>query len=254
MSLKKLVSHIGSLATLLLTFSLSHASAQLAVTCTVPTPAQVNVPYLNASCMASGGAPPYTYMVTAGALPGGLSLDQSAGTITGTPSTAGTTFSFTVTATDSTSASAAAPASSLVVNPALTLPCPIATSAVVNVPYTGACSAQGGTPGYVYSISAGSLPPGLGINPSTGAITGIPNTAGSAYAFTVQAIDSYSTPQTVTHAIANFVVGPALSLSCTLPAAEVGVVYATWLYRARRHPELQLFPQYRVVPAAWIVY
>lgn len=50
---------------------------------------------------ASDGVSPYTYAVTAGALPTGLSL-SSAGAITGTPTTAGT-YSFTVTATDASS-------------------------------------------------------------------------------------------------------------------------------------------------------
>lgn len=50
---------------------------------------------------ASDGVSPYTYAVTAGALPTGLSL-SSAGAITGTPTTVGT-YSFTVTATDANS-------------------------------------------------------------------------------------------------------------------------------------------------------
>lgn len=49
---------------------------------------------------AGGGIPAYTFAVTAGVLPGGLSLNSSTGVLSGTPSAAGT-FSFTVTATDS---------------------------------------------------------------------------------------------------------------------------------------------------------
>ena len=48
---------------------------------------------------ASGGTPPYTYAVTGGALPAGLSL-SSGGVISGTPTASGS-FSFTVTVTDS---------------------------------------------------------------------------------------------------------------------------------------------------------
>jgi hypothetical protein len=54
---------------------------------------------------ASGGSPPYTYAVTAGSLPSGLSFDS--GQISGTPSNAGTS-GFTVTVTDSSSTTAAA--------------------------------------------------------------------------------------------------------------------------------------------------
>jgi uncharacterized repeat protein (TIGR02543 family) len=49
---------------------------------------------------ASGGISPYTYSVTSGALPSGLSLDSNTGAISGTPDTRGI-YSFTVTAADS---------------------------------------------------------------------------------------------------------------------------------------------------------
>ncbi len=48
---------------------------------------------------ASGGISPYTYAVTSGSLPTGISLNSSTGVISGTPSGTGTS-SFTVTATD----------------------------------------------------------------------------------------------------------------------------------------------------------
>jgi hypothetical protein len=54
---------------------------------------------------ASGGTPPYTFAITAGSLPPGLSLGASTGCITGTPSTTGV-FCFTVMVTDSLAATA----------------------------------------------------------------------------------------------------------------------------------------------------
>ncbi|WP_409286037.1 putative Ig domain-containing protein, partial [Pseudomonas protegens] len=63
---------------------------------------------------ASGGATPYTYAITAGSLPTGLSLNTSSGVISGTPSGTGT-FNLTVTATDANSATGSR-AYSLVIN------------------------------------------------------------------------------------------------------------------------------------------
>jgi hypothetical protein len=62
-----------------------------------PTPATQNSAY-SFSFTATGGTPPYTFFVSSGALPDGLSMDSS-GNITGTPTNA-TTFAFTVTVTD----------------------------------------------------------------------------------------------------------------------------------------------------------
>lgn len=55
---------------------------------------------------AVGGTSPYTYAVTSGSLPGGLSLNSSTGVISGTPTTAATA-SFTITATDAASSTGA---------------------------------------------------------------------------------------------------------------------------------------------------
>jgi hypothetical protein len=55
----------------------------------------------------SGGAGPYAYAVSGGALPPGLSLDASTGAITGTPTTAGS-YTLDVTVTDANGATATA--------------------------------------------------------------------------------------------------------------------------------------------------
>lgn len=70
----------------------------------------------------------------------------------------------------------------------LLLTCPTG-SGTVGVPYSSAVVASGGTPGYTFMISSGSLPPGLSLNTSTGAITGTPTAAGS-FIFTVKVTDS----------------------------------------------------------------
>lgn len=63
---------------------------------------------------AVGGTPVYTWSVTAGSLPTGLSLDNTSGTITGTPTAVGSS-SFTITASDATGKSTST-AFTLVIN------------------------------------------------------------------------------------------------------------------------------------------
>ena len=48
------------------------------------------------------------------------------------------------------------------------------TGGEVDVPYTATPTVSGGTGPYTWSVTNGSLPAGLTINPTTGAITGTP--------------------------------------------------------------------------------
>ena len=69
-------------------------------------PAQQGLPY-SLTLTGSGGLPPYSWSVTAGALPSGLTLDPATGIISGTPASAGVA-SFSVTLADAFSPAATA--------------------------------------------------------------------------------------------------------------------------------------------------
>jgi hypothetical protein len=69
--------------------------------------------------------------------------------------------------------------------------CPTVSTAAVGVPYNSSLVSSGGTSPYTYSISSGSLPPGLTLNTTTGAIMGTPTMAGS-YPFIAKVMDSES--------------------------------------------------------------
>lgn len=78
-------------------------------------------------------------------------------------------------------------------------PLTIATTALaggtVELPYAGTLAAMGGTPPYIWSITSGALPPGLSLNPASGAITGTATLTGT-FSFTTQVHDSGSPVQT----------------------------------------------------------
>jgi hypothetical protein len=79
--------------------------------------------------------------------------------------------------------------------PSLTLQGPTG-AAQVGVFYSSGMAASGGLTPYTYSIPVGSLPPGLNLNTSTGAITGTPQTPGT-FNFTGQVVDSSGQQPTV---------------------------------------------------------
>jgi hypothetical protein len=108
----------------------------------------------------------------------------------------------------------------LILSPA-TLP-----DGTVNSAYNQTISVTGGSGPYTFSVSSGALPGGLALAPTTGIISGTPNTAGP-FAFEITAVDS-TTPTANTGVQAyTLVIAPApLTLApSTLPAAVVGVVY-----------------------------
>ncbi len=140
---------------------------------------------------ASGGTGPYSFAITAGAVPAGLSLSP-AGVLSGTPTASGS-FNFTVTATDSSGAPGpfAGSQSYTLVSAAPTLSLAPATlpGGTRTVAYpTTSLTASGGTAPYTYAVTAGALPGGLTLT-GAGVLSGTPTATGS-FNFTVTATDS----------------------------------------------------------------
>ncbi len=175
---------------------------------------------------AVGGTAPYSWSVTTGSLPAGLSLDASTGVISGTPSGAPGKSSFTVTATDSASPAATATADlSIMVRPGpLTVTTTSLPDATVGSAYDQTLAASGGTAPYTWSISDGTLPAGLSLDASTGAITGTPSGAPGKSSFTVTATDSVGTSATADLSI-TVAPGVLAVTTASLPDATVGSAY-----------------------------
>jgi len=179
----------------------------LAITTTSLRDPMIGVPY-SQTIAAIGGITPYTWSITGGTLPGWAAFDTATGVISGTPPYG--TWSFTVTVTDSGGTSKSKDFS-FTTKALLT----ITTTSLPNgkknqgygtkVPNTPvSVQATGGTSPYIWSITTGSLPPGLSLNPSSGQIYGTPTTAGT-WSFTVTVTDSwaYTASKPLTITIAN---------------------------------------------------
>jgi putative Ig domain-containing protein len=125
---------------------------------------EVGVGYLAVNFQATGGTGPYTWSVSAGALPQGLTL-SAGGVLTGNNTTAGK-FNFTAQVTDSTAATAIGSAN-MTVFPPLTVSQPCAQVCYVGMG-CATCgrfgSVSGGAGPYHYKLAGGTVPSGMTLN------------------------------------------------------------------------------------------
>ncbi|WP_214109611.1 DUF7927 domain-containing protein [Acrocarpospora catenulata] len=163
-------------------------NANPSLTFPAPPNGQVGVAYSD-QLTVTGGTAPFTWSLSSGTLPPGLTLNSSTGLLSGTPTTAGS-YPFTVQVTDANNQTATKAVTLVVVaSPTLTFAAP--PSGQVGLAYSDQLTVSGGTAPYTWSVSTGSLPPGLTLNSSTGLLSGTPTTVGS-YAFTVTVVDANS--------------------------------------------------------------
>ena len=172
--------------------------ATLTLTTTSLPNATVGTAY-NQALAVTGGLQPYTFAITSGSLPDGLSLDSNSGKITGTPTSEGDS-PFTAQVTDSVGSTSS---QGLGINSVI-VPLQITTTslpaAMVGQAYSPQLLTSGGVGAPVtWSVSSGSLPAWATLNQPNGAnpasITGTPalTDVGSTQ-FTLTASDGTNSP------------------------------------------------------------
>jgi chitinase len=186
--------------------------------------------YFYSYLAASGGTKPYTWSITAGKLPTGMTLNASNGGITGTASVGGA-FTFTVKAAD---------ANGLTVTKSLTLnvdvtPVAVSTAslstATLGTYFYSYLAASGGAKPYTWAITSGKLPTGMTLNASNGGITGNPGAAGS-FPFTVRVTDTKGTAASKSLTlIVNDPIPPVVS-GFTVPASATSLTVSVTLFTA----------------------
>lgn len=184
--------------------------------------ASVGVAY-NYTFTASGSPAP-TFTVASGALPTGLALNSTTGSLSGTPNAAGT-YTFTIVASN-TAGNTITPAITItvatVIAPSFTATTPPAGTQGTPYTYTFGVS---GTPTPTLAIANGTLPAGLTLNGYT--LSGTPTTAAT-YSFTLTAANSGGslTSSTISIVVAAGVSAAPVFTSNSPTAATSGLVYS----------------------------
>lgn len=192
----------------------------------------------------TGGTPPIVWAISAGSLPPGISL-TSDGAITGTPTKAGA-YLFTVKLTDVNGQTGAGDFI-ININPAglAIIGGDTLAGGTAGAAYSQAITATGGTPPYTFSVSSGSLPGGLALDPATGLITGTP-VAGGTFTFTVIVVDNAG--QRAARSFSLAIAAAPLTVASTVPSAVAGVGYSVNLNASGGFPPYSFAVQAGTLP------
>jgi hypothetical protein len=213
------------------TFSLTIAPATLTISTTSLPNGQAGVAY-SQTLAATGGTGAFTWQLTAGTLPAGLTLTASSGLISGTPTLPVTATPLTFKVTDSGS-----PVQTATANPTLTIVPAVLTITTASLPngvqgvaYSQTLAATGGTGAYTWQLTSGTLPTGLTLTAASGLISGTPSAVVSATPLTFKVTDSGSTAQNASANLTLTITPPTLSITTTsLATGAVGSPYTQTL-------------------------
>ena len=215
--------------------TVNSASSSLTVVTSALPAGKVGVVY-SATLQAGGGTPPYRWSVSSGTLRHGLLLDPASGVISGTPDTDGDSddaLTFAVGDSGNPGQTASATLALEIAAADLDILTTSLPAGTVGTPYSATLSASGGTPPYLWTLTAGALPAGFTLNGATGVIAGTPAAAASIpLSFLLSDSSKPARTQSVTLVLdIGSGVGPGgLQITTTaLPTGQVGTAYAASL-------------------------
>lgn len=198
---------------------------QLAILTAAVLPPQKRNTLLNPIVLsAAGGQAPYTWHLRAGYLPVGLTLENTAGRIIGTPEDWGD-YRFTVTVQDAANLTADKEFF-LQVADTLTIVTETLPAGGRERPYSATLRPRGGIPPYTWRLVTGTLPPGLEINTATGTLHGTPRQR-MASTLTFEVKDSAIPFQTAEKTFTLDITDALYIVTTALPPARQHEAYAT---------------------------
>lgn len=167
---------------------------------------------------------PRTFTLASGSLPGGLSLGNSTGLISGIPTAAGN-FTMGISAGNSGGNSTAPGTISILISlPPVPVVTPETKTAAIGTPFQFTINATNSPT--TFTVSSGSLPGGLNLNAATGAISGSPNATGTFnFQITASNAGGDSSPATM-----SITVGQS-SAPVVTPATPSGIRNTTFNYQ-----------------------
>jgi hypothetical protein len=203
------------------------ASNAFSITINLPPPPTITTTSLAAgvegtaysqTVQATGGLTPYTFSISVGSLPAGLSINAATGAITGTPTGPNGTANFTVQVADrSNPVQTGTKALSILINlpPAPTISPATLAAGVEGTPYNQVVTVNGGLAPFAWAPT-GTLPAGLTGTPSAGGntftISGTPTGPSGTTPYSLQVKDSSNPQQSATQ---------GYSITINLPPAPV---------------------------------
>lgn len=204
--------------------------AEAAVTLNVAEPFSISTMVLTSGEVASaynitvaktGGSGTITFTVINGSLPAGLKLNTSSGVISGTPTTAGIS-NFLITASDAFGRTDSKKYT-IIIALQFTITTNRLNDALVGSAYSQTLAGINGQAPYNWEIVSGTLPTGLGLNASSGELSGTATTATSpSLTFGLRDATARLTTKTLTLNALN----PIAVTTANLPNATIGSPYS----------------------------